>query len=206
MFLKNFVKNDFQFSKNDFFDIVQNFERNFIFHDFETTKMIDEMSKRNHFLNEILSKNKNFNALIFSIAKILHSTSTTNVANEKILMTIEKNFRKKNKKSLFRKTFRKIDANETSNLHRFVNVENCENFVFVDVIKTIFNKNSTLTVSSLKLRNVFFIFQKIDFFATRIRFQTTNDVYVKSNINENVDVEKISNQFKRKIFQISKFE
>ena len=56
------------------------------------------------------------------------------------------------------------------------------------------NKNSTLTASSLKLRSVFFIFQKIDFFATRMRFQTFSDAFVKRNNNDNFNAENESNR------------
>ena len=66
---------------------------------------------------------------------------------------------------MFKSKFQKINTN--SKLDRFVNIENYENFEFQNDIKNVLNKNSIFIIFSLKLRNVFKIFQKINFDETK---------------------------------------
>ena len=127
---------------------------------------------------------KENNALI--ILNQIEIIFLTNTKNFDLIVIVKKILKKQKRKFLFKSKFRKIDMN--SKLHRFVNVENCENFKIQNDIKNVSSKNLIFIVFSLKLRSVFKIFQKINFFAIQIRF-LIESISIKQNknmkINEN---------------------
>ena len=155
IFANDVLKNNSKFISNRLKKNFQKSENNNNFTNIEK-KMIDDKSKCSHFSDENTSKNIVFIAQCNSIQKILQSALSTNVTKKILLWRLNKFFEKKI--NLRKKKRRTNDQNVESKLHRFVNVEKYEDFVFTNLIKKMSNKNSTLIVLSLKLRSVRFIF------------------------------------------------
>ena len=147
-------------------------------------KLIDEKSKNNQFSKIHISKKIMLNTSKFFVTKNLQFEFSTNSKIKKFLITTKKILKKRDEKFFSRSKFQKIDLQ--LKLHRFVNVENCDELVFWKIIKILTNKNSIFAAASLKLNIVFKILQKIDFFSIKIRSQVLQ-ISKKQNDDNRVD-------------------
>ena len=121
------------------------------------------------------------NASKFFVIKNFQFEFSTNSKIEKSLITTKKILTKRDEKFFSRSEFQKIDPQ--SKLHRFVNVENCDELVSRKIIKILTSKNSIFAVASLKLSIVFKVLQKTDFFSIKIRLQVLQ-ISKKQNCND----------------------
>ena len=156
----------------------------------EVQKTFDEMSKN----KRISNKMSTICALLKHLIEILFKS---NIKSLDMIVVVKRTLRKQNafqntnsikramcrKKSLLNTTFQNVNK---LNLFCFKNtINDYENLELRNVIQNVYNQNSTIFKAfSLKLQNVFKIFQKIDFFVIWIRF-LVRKILIKQRKNEN---------------------
>jgi hypothetical protein len=139
----------------------------------ETFETIDEMSRSNCF-----ASNDSANCAEFSIAK----NAQNFLKRKKIVATVERILKKK---KFFKSLSRNID--KISNMLRFENVADSEDFASRKWIKSVSSKKATFSASFLKLRIVLFILQQSDSLAQRVRFFVKKASMKHDKENESVE-------------------